>query len=284
MKSPDPPASRVPGRQTPGKSPEPSASPVSGRRAPETELRVASQGAAGESSGTTGDWRLATGVSVVGEVIEADTLRFRAECPRLYGAPPFGSFVRVEGASSAVFGVVSHITTTTVDAGRQTQALHLPPERLAERMPQLSLLLRTCFTAVTVGYRESTPPSSTPNSQNPTSGICPYLPPLPPEIHRFVYPCTPAEVEALTREPDFLRILASADAPVEDVLSAAILSASAARGSAGALTDAFLVDCGKAVATLFRREPDRFQSVMRRLQSARHGAGGVGWERPLELD
>jgi hypothetical protein len=182
-----------------------------------------------------------------------------------------------------VFGVVSHIATTTVDAGRQTQALHLPPERLAERMPQLSLVLRTCFTAVTVGYREPTSSPSTPSAQHPTSNIRPYLPPLPPEIHRFVYPCTPAEVEALTREPDFLRILAAADAPVEDVLAAAILNAAAVRGSAGALVEAFLVECGKAVATLFRREPDRFQSVMRRLQSGCHGVIGVGWERPLEL-
>jgi hypothetical protein len=221
--------------------------------------------------------------AAIGEVIDADTLRFRAECPRLYGAPPFGSFVRVEGAGGAVFGVVSHIATTTVDAGRQTQALHLPPERLAERMPQLSLLLRTCFTAVTVGYRNVSSPSSRTNAQHPAPGICPYLPSLPPEIHRFVYPCAPVEVEMLTREPDFLRILSAADAPVEDVLAAAILHASAARGSAGALADTFLVECGKAVATLFRREPDRFQSVLRRIQAAREGAGAVGWERPLEL-
>src|SRR4051794_22221609 len=140
--------------------------------------------------------------ALAGEVIEADTLQFRAECPRLYAAPPFGSFVRVEGAERSVFGVVSHIATATMDAGRQTQALHLPPERLAERMPQLALLLRTCFTAVVVGYAEG--------------DIRPYLPPLPPEIHRFVYPCVPAEVEALTAEPDFLRVLAAAEAPVED--------------------------------------------------------------------
>lgn len=205
-----------------------------------------------------------------GEIIEADTLRFRAECARLYAAPPFGSFVRVEGADGAVFGVVAHIATAAVDSGRQTQALHLPPERLAERMPQLALLLRTCFAAVVVGCEQG-------------GEIRPYLPPLPPEIHRFVYPCAPDQVEALTREPDFLRILAAADGPVEDVLAAAILSAASVRGSAGAPVEGFIIECGKAVASLFRRDPDRFQSVMRRLQAARRATTGMPWEQPLEI-
>jgi hypothetical protein len=204
----------------------------------------------------------------IGEIIEADSLQFRAECPRLYAAPPFGSFVRVAGAEHEVFGVVSYVATGTVDAGRQTQALHLPPERLAERMPQLALLLRTCFTALVVGYGEG-------------DEILPYLPPLPPEIHRFIYPCGPTEVELLTREPDFLRILAAAEGPVEDLLAAAIRHGAAARGS-GAPANAFVVECGKAVATLFRREPDRFQSVMRRLQATRRGTGAA-WELPVDV-
>src|SRR5712692_5309357 len=41
----------------------------------------------------------------------------------------------------------------------------------------------------------------------------------PPEIHRFVHAAAPAEILALTREPDFLRVLAAApQAPVEDLL------------------------------------------------------------------
>jgi hypothetical protein len=216
------------------------------------------------------------------EVIEADTLHFEAECSRLYGAPAFGSFVRVEASSvtagsgeqadsrwpTAVFGVVSRIATAATDPGRRTQALHLPPERLAERMPQLQLVLRTCFTAIVVGYEED-------------GDIRPYLPPRPPEIHRFVYACTPPEVEQLTREPDFLRVLAAApEAPVEDVLAAAILSAATVRGS-GAPAQAFIIQCGKAAASLFRREPDRFQSIMRRLHAAQRCAAGALWVQPL---
>jgi hypothetical protein len=206
----------------------------------------------------------------IGEVIVADSQRFEAECRHLYGAPALGSFVRVEGAERSVFGVVAHVATAAVDPGRRTQALHLSPSQLAERMPQLELVLRTCFVALVVGYRDAR-----------GEDVQPYLPPQPPEIHRFVHACTPAEVEALTREPDFLRVLAvAAEIPVEDVLAAAVLQAAAVRGG-GVPADAFIIEYGRTLVGLFRREPDRFQSVMRRIQAARPPA--VPWERPLNL-
>jgi hypothetical protein len=255
MKTPDPPASRVPGRPT----------PADGGQKPALQIPTGTR----EAPAHTGDWRLATGVAHLAEVIASDSLTFEAECRQLYGAPGFGSFVRVEGREREVFGVVAHIATAAIDPGRRTQALHLPPDRLSERMPQLELVLRTCFTALVVGYRE-------------TGEIRPYLPSHPPEIHRFVHACTPAEVQALTGEPDFLRSLAVAShAPVEDLLAAAVLHAAAARG-AGTVAVAFLIECGRTLATLFRREPDRFQSIMRRLQAARC-TGAVPWEQPLDL-
>ena len=167
------------------------------------------------------------------EVIAADSSTFEAECRQLYGAPAFGSFVRVDGAERSVFGVVAHIATAAIDPGRHTQALHLPP--------------------------------------------------YPPEIHRFVHACTPAEVESLTREPDFLRILAAAPhAPVEDLLAGAVLHAAAARGS-GAPANRFMVECGRSIATLFRRDPDRLQSIMHRIQAARRATAAAPWERPIDL-
>lgn len=203
------------------------------------------------------------------EVIAADSRTFEAECRRLHGAPPFGSFVWVEGAERSVFGVVAHVATAAIDPGRRTQALHLSPERLIERMPQIELVLRTCFAALVVGCREG-------------DDIRPFLPPYPPEIHRFVHACAPGEVVALTREPDFLRVLAAApQAPVEDLLAAAVLQAASARGS-GAAAESFLIDCGRSMATLFRREPDRLQSIMRRLRTGRRTTGAP-WERPIDL-
>jgi hypothetical protein len=207
-------------------------------------------------------------IDTIGEVISAESQRFEAECRHLYGAPALGSFVRVEGAERSVFGVVARVATAAVDPGRRTQALHLSPGELAERMPQLELVLRTCFTALVVGYGDD-------------EDVRPYLPPHPPEIHRFVHHCAPEEIEALTREPDFLRVLAGgAEIPAEDVLAAAVRHAAAVRGT-GAPAEAFVIECGRTLVGLFRREPDRFQSVMRRIQAARGPA--VPWERPLNL-
>jgi hypothetical protein len=204
----------------------------------------------------------------IGEVISADSQRFEAECRHLYAAPALGSFVRVQGAERSVFGIVAHVATAAIDPGRRTQALHLSPGELAERMPQLELVLRTCFTALVAGYGDG-------------EDMRPYLPPHPPEIHRFVHPCAPAEIEALTREPDFLRVLAGgAEIPVEDVVAAAVRHAAAVRGN-GAPAEAFVIECGRTLVGLFRHEPDRFQSIMRRIQAARIPT--APWERPLNL-
>jgi hypothetical protein len=199
----------------------------------------------------------------VGEIIEADSTGFEAECPQLYGAPEFGSFVRADAAPGAVYGVVVGIATAATDASRRTQALHLTPDELAGRMPQLQLVLRTCFSAVTVGHDRG-------------GGIRPYLPARPPEIHRFLYPCTPEEVTALTEGPDYLRILATAPgAPADDALAQSICHAAAVRADAGD----YVVRCGKYLAQLFKRDFDRFDAVMRRLEAA--SDQGKAWERPL---
>jgi hypothetical protein len=210
----------------------------------------------------------------IGEIVAADTCGFEAECLRLYGAPEFGSFVRVEAdGGRRIYGVVAVIATEAIDASRRTQALRMTPEELAERMPQLELVLRTCFTAVVVGYAEG-------------NGVRPMLPPQPPEIHRFVEAASPEEVAALTKGPDFLRMLAGAAPygramPVDDGIAAAIRHAAAARGAGSPAAEAFVVACGKYLAQLFKRDFDRFEAIMRRLEAARAADAGPRYERPL---
>jgi hypothetical protein len=211
--------------------------------------------------------------SHVGEIIAADTFQIEAECPRLYGAPEFGRFVRADaGSGRRVYGVVYYIATAAADASRRTCALHLTPAELQERMPQLELVLRTCFAAVSIGYAEA-------------DGPCLTLPPQPPEIHRFVDLALPEEVHALTEGPDFLRMLTQATPrgyplPVDDLIAAAIVHATATRGTGSSTAETFIVDCGKYLAQLFKREFDRVESIMRRLEAAR-AAGGLRYEQPL---
>jgi hypothetical protein len=199
----------------------------------------------------------------IGEIIAAETQGFEAECPRLYGAPGFGSFVRADAAAGPVYGVVVKITTAATDPSRRTQALHLTPDELAERMPQLELVLRTCFNVLTVGHGHE-------------GRVRPFLPARPPEIHRFVYPCAPEEVEALTEGPDYLRVLAMAhEFPVDDALAASVGHAAAVRADARG----YVVRCGKYLAQLFKRDFDRFDAVMRRLENA--SERGERWEEAL---
>jgi hypothetical protein len=237
--------------------------------------------------------------SHVGEIIAADTFQIEAECPRLYGAPEFGSFVRADaGSGRRVYGVVYYIATAAADASRRTCALHMTPDELQERMPQLELVLRTCFAAVSIGYAsgdgetgrrgdeaKEQDPSSRPVAPSPRRPVCLSLPPQPPEIHRFVDLALPEEIRALTEGPDFLRMLVQATPrgyplPVDDLLAATIVRAAATRGAGSAAAEAFVVECGKYVAQLFKREFDRFESIMRRLDAAR-AAAGPRYEQPL---
>src|SRR5262249_15313867 len=233
----------------------------------------------------------------VGEIVAADTFQFEAECPRLYGAPEFGSFVRADGGSGRrVYGVVYYIATAAAETSRRTCALHMTPEELQERMPQLELVLRTCFAAVSIGYSASgaalrapcsvlrggqaSPPAPTPpGTEHRAPSTILALPPQPPEIHRFVELALPEEVRALTDGPDFLRMLAQATPrgyplPVDDLIAAAIVHAAATRGTGSSAAETFVVDCGKYVAQLFKREFDRFESIMRRLEAARAATAG----------
>jgi hypothetical protein len=97
---------------------------------------------------------------------------------------------------------------------------------------------------------------------------------------------TPDEIVALTEGPDFLRMLAGAaphgrSLPVDDCVAAAIRHAAAARGAGSAAAEAFVVGCGKYLAQLFKRDFDRFEAIMRRLEAARAADAGRHYERPL---
>ena len=51
----------------------------------------------------------------IGEVVEASSTGFSAECYALYGAPPLGALVRV--GEPAVYGVVYSVSTAALDPG-----------------------------------------------------------------------------------------------------------------------------------------------------------------------
>ncbi len=192
----------------------------------------------------------------IGEIVEADTAGFVAECYELHCAPSFGSFVAARDGASEVFAVVSNIHTTSLDPGRRALARghdELQPEDVYRHNPELPELLRTQFEAVSIGFAEG-----------PEGGrsVHRYLPPLPPRLHGFVYPC-PAEVLAeLTKDLSFLQTLLSAGLhqSTDELLAAAV------REAAQSQEPDYPVRAGKELARLLMHEPSRLTAILRRIK------------------
>ena len=54
----------------------------------------------------------------VGEIIQAGTTDFTAQCYELYQSPPLGSLVKTRDSELELYAVVYHATTTRIEPGR----------------------------------------------------------------------------------------------------------------------------------------------------------------------
>jgi hypothetical protein len=190
----------------------------------------------------------------VGEVVEAKTAEFTAQCYRLNGAPPFGSLVRASDGSVDIYGLVSEVSSGSLDAGRRVSARgsdEPSEEALFEHNPELSALLRTELLAITVGYRDG-------------DRLVQRLPAHPPRLHGFVQRCDAAEVRRFGERLDFLTTLLGGRGPSADELVAAAL-----RQLAAAQPDprAYLVAAGKRLAVLLGSDVHRLGTILRAAQT-----------------
>jgi hypothetical protein len=120
-------------------------------------------------------------VQRVGEVIEASTADFVAQCYELYQLPPLGSLVKTGDLSVELYGIVYNATTTSLEPGRRPIARgkdEESEEEIYRSSPQLMKLLKSEFEALVVGHKQA-------------GKLYHYLPPKPARIHSFVYQCTP---------------------------------------------------------------------------------------------
>lgn len=194
----------------------------------------------------------------VGEVIEATTREFVAECYELHGAPALGTLLRTTDGEVEVFGVASHARTGSIDPGRRPVARGRDDEdedEIYRRHPELPQLLRTEFTVMIVGFRAE-------------GQLYQYLPPRPPRLHGFVYECPPSEVIAFSERLDCLRSLlgAAPPAPADDLAAAFLRQAGAARRQQGLDARAFLVSAGKELARALSADPQRLSALLTRLR------------------
>lgn len=196
----------------------------------------------------------------LGEVISASVTELVAQCWQVDDAdglphsrkPDFGSYLRVECNESQfdVIAVVYNVLTGPQDSVHKPAALGLSRERLKVEQPHIFALLRTEVHAVIVGYVQG-------------DRVFQHLPPQPPEVHDFVYPATNEQVEMLTEEFDFLRLVSTVSAvPSDELLAAAIREAYAKRNK----DYAFLVAAGQALSNLLRSDYDRLVCVLRKIR------------------
>jgi hypothetical protein len=149
-----------------------------------------------------------------------------------------------------VIAVVYNVLTGPQDSVHKPAALGLSRERLKVEQPHIFALLRTEVHAVIVGYVQG-------------DRVFQHLPPQPPEVHDFVYPATNEQVEMLTEEFDFLRLISTVSAvPSDELLAAAVREAYTKRNK----DYAFLVAAGQALSNLLRSDYDRLVCVLRKIR------------------
>lgn len=190
----------------------------------------------------------------IGEVIEASTAGFSAQCYELYHSPPLGSLVKTLHAERIVYAVVYNAATTSLEPGRRPLARgknEATEEAIYLSNPQLLKLLKSEFDALVVGHREE-------------NNLHHYLPAHPARIHSFVYLCSDQEVREFSESFDFLELLINSHLPVpsEELVAACL------RRMADAHPDrqAFLVAAGKMLAILMSGDFHQLKTILGKIR------------------
>lgn len=185
----------------------------------------------------------------VAETISVSITTFTAQTYGLHRAPPFGSFLRVASSEEGIdiYAVVSNIQTAPVDQGRPVtargEALENEAQVYADN-PHFQQVLRTTFHGIVVGFMRG-------------ANVYHQLPPQPPRIHGFVYPCTNTETAAFAQRPDFLRLLKVA-AATSDLITAVVTNAALAQPDRAA----YLTGAGKNLLAMFADQPERVGELL----------------------
>ncbi|MBA7674912.1 hypothetical protein ES703_83137 [subsurface metagenome] len=190
----------------------------------------------------------------VGEVIEASTTDFVAQCYELYQSPPLGSLVKTGDSGMELYGIVYHATTTSFEPGRRPIARgkdETSEEAIYKSSPQLLKLLKSEFGAVMVGHREGDIWHH-------------YLPPKPARIHSFVYLCPTPEMKEFSQSFQFLNILLNTHLPVspEELIAACLRQMSQAHED----PHAFLVRAGKELAVSLGSNLNQLKAILERIK------------------
>lgn len=189
-----------------------------------------------------------------GEVIEATTATFIAQCHKLGEPPDLGALVTSNDGTTQIYGVVHNASTGSIDPGRRFLALGQEEETeegIFRSHPELDQLLRTDFQVIVVGHSSD-------------GLVHQHLPPRPTRIHSFVYPTTQQQTREFTAQLGFLSILANSPIPSRDeTLAACLRLVSFAQDDPGT----FLVQACKKLAVLLAQDYYRLNTLLRMVRS-----------------
>ena len=188
-----------------------------------------------------------------GEVIEASTTDFVAQCYELYQLPPLGSLVKTKSSELELYAIVYNATTTSLEPGRRPIARGRDEdseEAIYRSSPQLKKLLKSEFNAIVLGHRAG-------------DTIHYYLPPKPAHIHSFVYLCPPQEVKDFSQSFGFLNMLLNTNLPLlqNELIAACLRQMSQVHED----RQKFLVAAGKELAVLLGGEFNRLKAILGRV-------------------
>jgi hypothetical protein len=193
----------------------------------------------------------------IGEVIEASTTGYTAQCYELYQSPALGSLVITHESKLELYGVVHNVRTAGTDSGRRPVARgkgELNEEDIYRSNPQLLKLLKSEFEVLVVGFLKE-------------GQILQYLPPNPARIHSFVYRCGPDQIRQFSRSFDFLNILIKShlEISLEELVGASLRQMAQIYGSE---RHSFLVSAGKELATLLSDDYGQLKAILKGLKNA----------------
>jgi hypothetical protein len=195
----------------------------------------------------------------VGEVIEAGTTGFVAQCYELFDYPALGSLVKTKvNEREYIYGVVYNASTAGMEPGRRPIARgknEVNEDEVYQSSPQLLKLLKSDFNVLVVGFKKE-------------ERVYQYLPSKPAQIHKFVYQCSQDEIQEFSRSFDFLNILLKArlDIPVESIIGAVLRRMGEVQGDQEHL---FLVSAGKELASLLSKDYGQLKAILKGLKHDR---------------
>jgi hypothetical protein len=194
-------------------------------------------------------------MSRIGEIVEATTTEFIAQCYDLYELPSLGSLVKTADGETELYGIVYKAVTASIEPGRRpvVRGKNEPNEEAVYNSnPQLKKLLRSEFSVIIVGYRYD-------------DKLYYYLPSKPAHIHGFVYSCSVEEVKSFSTSLEFLDMILNTHLalPTEEVSGAALRQMSLANED----PHRFLVNAGKKLAIFLGDDFNRLRIVLGKLHN-----------------